>query len=187
MRNHGTWKLGEDGLPLAVSRLTKQLPGDAGPYTFYDLNSMFSNALDWHSIMEEMEQAATRIPDFFAANLIVGLEARGFALAGALALETGMGYLPIRKKGKLQGEVISESYNLEYGTDTIEIDPTCCYQKRVVVVDDVLATGGTLAAAERLIERAGGELIGHLVLVEIGLLAGRSRLSKPVAAVWKSI
>ena len=121
------------------------------------------------------------IADHYAGVVIdrvVGVEARGFILAAPVAYRFGAGFVPVRKPGKLPAEIASESYELEYGTDTLEIhrDGILAGQ-RVLVVDDVLATGGTAAATIRLIEGLGGSVIGLGFLLELGFLRGRERLT----------
>jgi adenine phosphoribosyltransferase len=108
---------------------------------------------------------------------VAGIEARGFILAAPVAYTLGAGFVPVRKQGKLPAETYSESYALEYGTATLEVhtdafDPT----DRVLIVDDVLATGGTAAATVSLIRRAGATVTGIVVLLELGFLAGRRKL-----------
>lgn len=108
---------------------------------------------------------------------VVGVEARGFIFAAPVALHCGAGFVPIRKPGKLPAEVEAEEYELEYGTDLIEIHrDAIAGGERVLIVDDVLATGGTAAAAVRLVQRLGGEVAGIAFLIELSFLAGRSRL-----------
>jgi len=105
---------------------------------------------------------------------VVGIEARGFILGAPLARELGIGFVPVRKPGKLPGAVIEESYALEYGTDRLQVHRDVLPAgARVLLVDDVLATGGTLAAAARLVSRLGLELVGGAVLMELAVLDGR--------------
>ncbi|TPW74240.1 adenine phosphoribosyltransferase [Schumannella soli] len=119
-----------------------------------------------------------------AYDVVAGVEARGFPLAAAIAARTGHGTLLLRKAGKLPGPVLRERYGLEYGTDTLEVRAdTVSPATRVLVVDDVLATGGTLAAAHRLIESANWSVVGTAVALELSDLAGRARLGAPVHAV----
>lgn len=110
-------------------------------------------------------------------TLVVGIESRGFILAAPIALQLGAGFIPIRKPGKLPYEVISAEYELEYGTDAIEMHiDAVAPGERVLIVDDVLATGGTAAAAARLVEQAGATVVGIGVMVELLFLDGRSKL-----------
>jgi len=116
---------------------------------------------------------------------ILGIEARGFIFGSAMALEMGVGFIPARKPGKLPWETVRETYQLEYGTDALEAHRDACLGRaRVLVVDDVLATGGTAQAAGQLVRRLGGELAGWSFLLELGFLPGRSRLTgAPASAI----
>lgn len=108
---------------------------------------------------------------------VLGIEARGFILAAPVAYRLGAGFVPVRKGGKLPWEVEKEEYVLEYGTDLLEIHGDAVETgQRVLVIDDVLATGGTAAAAVRLVERLGGEVAGIGFVLELAFLEGRSRL-----------
>ncbi|HEV7625621.1 MAG TPA: adenine phosphoribosyltransferase [Streptomyces sp.] len=112
------------------------------------------------------------------ATKVVGLEARGFILAAPVAVRAGVGFIPIRKAGKLPGATLAQSYELEYGTAEMEVhaeDLTA--DDTVLIVDDVLATGGTAEASLQLIRRAGARVAGLAVLLEIGFLGGRDRLT----------
>jgi adenine phosphoribosyltransferase len=112
------------------------------------------------------------------ATKVVGLEARGFILAAPAAVEAEVGFIPVRKAGKLPGAVHAVSYALEYGEAKLEIHQDSFLPgDRVLVVDDVLATGGTAAAAVEAIRRCGAEPVGVAVLLELGFLAGRARLA----------
>jgi adenine phosphoribosyltransferase len=108
---------------------------------------------------------------------VAGIEARGFILAAPVAAALGAGFVPVRKQGKLPAPTYAESYQLEYGTATVEVH-TDAFERgeRVLIVDDVLATGGTAAATASLVRRAGGEVAAISVLLELGFLGGRSRL-----------
>ncbi|MFJ8751029.1 adenine phosphoribosyltransferase [Streptomyces sp. NPDC102441] len=128
--------------------------------------------------------AFSALTDFFAelcvrhgATKIVGLEARGFILAAPVAVRSGIGFVPVRKAGKLPGATLGQTYELEYGTAEIEIHAEdLSADDRVMVIDDVLATGGTAEASLELIRRAGARVAGVSVLMELGFLAGRARL-----------
>jgi adenine phosphoribosyltransferase len=111
-------------------------------------------------------------------DVVAGVEARGFVVAAAIAYATGTGVVLVRKAGKLPRAVLSASYELEYGEATLEVhEDAFLAGQRVLVVDDVLATGGTAAAALELVERAGGTIVGCTVLMELAFLKGRARLS----------
>ena len=111
-------------------------------------------------------------------DVVAGVEARGFLFAGAVAIASGTGVVPIRKAGKLPWRTVSAAYELEYGEAVVEVhEDAFADHKRVLLVDDVLATGGTLAAAADLIGRAGGQLVGVSVVVELTALRGRGALA----------
>jgi adenine phosphoribosyltransferase len=110
-------------------------------------------------------------------DLIVGIESRGFILGAAMADRLGAGFVPVRKAGKLPGPTIRESYSLEYGTDTLEVHDDAIQQgQRVLIVDDLLATGGTAGAVRSLVRRLGADIAGFAFLVELGFLPGRQKL-----------
>jgi adenine phosphoribosyltransferase len=116
---------------------------------------------------------------FRGANVeyVVGIEARGYMLGAPVAYALGAGFIPVRKPGKLPGEKYSEEYELEYGTNTLEIHADALTRgKRVLVIDDLLATGGTMAATLRLLERLGAHIAGVGVLIELAALNGRAAL-----------
>ena len=109
---------------------------------------------------------------------VLGVEARGFIIAAPVAYRFGAGFIPIRKAGKLPWRVLSHSYQLEYGTDQLDVhEDALSRDDRVLIVDDVLATGGTAAAAVELVRKLGGDVVGVQVLIELSALAGRKRLS----------
>ncbi len=110
-------------------------------------------------------------------ELVVGIESRGFILAAPMAIHLGCGFIPVRKPGKLPAATLRQEYDLEYGSDAIEIhaDAVSAGQK-VLLVDDVLATGGTLAASWQLLKNLGADIVGVSVLAELGFLQGRERL-----------
>jgi adenine phosphoribosyltransferase len=119
---------------------------------------------------------------------VAGTESRGFILGSALARELGAGFVPLRKPGKLPGELLDEAYALEYGSDRLQMQADAVpVGTRVLLVDDVLATGGTLAAAARLLQRQGARLAGAAVLIELAALGGRQRweCAAPLQAVLR--
>ena len=108
---------------------------------------------------------------------VVGIEARGFILGGAIAHQLGLGFIPVRKKGKLPSAVIGQEYDLEYGTDTVEIHIDAVKEgEKVLLIDDLIATGGTAEAAVKLIARAGGNVTASSFVIELPELGGRQRL-----------
>ena len=126
-------------------------------------------------------QAVTDISDRFresGIDRVVGVEARGFILGAPVALELGAGFVPVRKAGKLPWAVVREEYELEYGTDKLEIHRDAIHpDERILVVDDVLATGGTAAATCRLVSALGGNVVALAVLIELPFLNGRDKLN----------
>ena len=140
---------------------------------FRDVTPLFSHADAFATVTTALSE-----PFDGSFQAVAGIEARGFALAGGIAIEQGVGVLTVRKAGKLPGEVLSESYALEYGEATLELRPSQLPGgTRVLVVDDVLATGGTAEATVTLLERAGYEVVGLAVLLELDGLGGRDRLA----------
>ncbi|MCJ0699971.1 adenine phosphoribosyltransferase [Frigoribacterium sp. CFBP9039] len=140
---------------------------------FRDVTPLFSHADAFATVTTALSE-----PFDGSFQAVAGIEARGFALAGGIAIEQGVGVLTVRKAGKLPGEVLSESYALEYGEATLELRPSQLPKgTRVLVVDDVLATGGTAEATVTLLERAGYEVVGLAVLLELDGLGGRDRLA----------
>ena len=140
---------------------------------FYDLTTVFQDPVEYGNIIEAMCEPFYRQK----VELVCSIEARGFILGSAIANELGAGFVPIRKPGKLPFRKIQESYNLEYGTDTLEIHEDAVEKgQKVLLVDDLLATGGTSAAAVELIKKCGGDILGVSFVVELGELKGRDKL-----------
>lgn len=129
-----------------------------------------------------LAEAVRRMAEPYKAgtvDVVVGAEARGFIFGTAIALALGAGFVPVRKKGKLPAETASVTYALEYGTDTIEMHADAVTSgTRVLMVDDLLATGGTMAASCELVEKAGGKIVGIEFLIELSFLEGRKALAK---------
>jgi adenine phosphoribosyltransferase len=114
----------------------------------------------------------------WGADLVVGPEARGYVVGAPLSYALGLGFVPVRKKGKLPAQTVSVTYDLEYGQDILEIHKDAILPgQKVVVADDLLATGGTMAATIELVQKLGGEVVGAAFFIELMLLNGRSRLS----------
>jgi adenine phosphoribosyltransferase len=129
---------------------------------------------------EAFEQSVLELSAPFEKNKpdrIVGIEARGFIFGGAMAHHLGVGFVPVRKPGKLPAETVKESYALEYGEDAVEVHRDAVTEgMQILIVDDLLATGGTAAAAARLVTRLGGEIAGMAFLIELCFLNGRGKL-----------
>ena len=140
---------------------------------FKDVTPMLKNAQAFAYVVEEIASYSKNF------DLVAGIEARGFILAAAVAGYAGKGFVPIRKSGKLPYLTHSETYGLEYGIDTLEIHQDAVLEgERVMLLDDVLATGGTLKAASKLIERCGGTIDCVAILLEISGLGGKAKFNK---------
>ncbi len=140
---------------------------------FYDISTLLAHAEAWHETIERLALVIEKEkPDVLA-----GIESRGFLLAAPLAMRLGMGFMMIRKKGKLPGKTIPYTYDLEYGTDTIEIQEDVIKPgQRVVMLDDLLATGGTMEAAVALMQQAGADVRRIACIIELNFLKGREKL-----------
>jgi len=141
--------------------------------TFKDFTPLLSDGPALRAVVKDIARRyAGRV------DVVVGIEARGFIFGAAVAYELGIGFVPVRKAGKLPGETHTETYDLEYGSAVIEIHTDALAQgSRTLVIDDILATGGTAAATCELIERAGAKVEAVEVLVELGFLSGRTKLA----------
>jgi adenine phosphoribosyltransferase len=140
---------------------------------FYDITTLLSDPRGFRDAVDAM--AAPYMGEDIDA--VVGIESRGFILGAAVANALGCGFVPIRKPGKLPSTTVKETYNLEYGTDTLEMhDDAVVKGSRVLIVDDVLATGGTAEAASKLVKAIGGDLRALAFLIELNFLNGRERL-----------
>jgi adenine phosphoribosyltransferase len=147
---------------------------------FYDISTLLAHAEAWQETVRMLVAAMTpHRPD-----LLVGIESRGFLVAAPLATVLGCGFVMVRKKGKLPGATIPHTYDLEYGTDTLEIQADAIAAgRRVAIVDDLLATGGTLAAAIRLCRMVGGNVVAAAAIIELAFLKGRARIDVPFTSV----
>ena len=141
---------------------------------FYDITTLLRDPIGFKATIDML---ATPYADQ-GIDAVIGIESRGFILGGAVAQRIGAGFVPIRKPGKLPAKALKESYDLEYGKDALEIHEDAIEKgQRVLIVDDVLATGGTAAAAAQLVRKLGGELHGLAFLIELLFLNGRSKLT----------
>ena len=140
---------------------------------FRDISPLLKSPEGWGAAMRQLGLFCERVnPD-----LIVGIESRGFIVGSALATQQRMGFVPVRKKGKLPGKVLGVDYTLEYGKDRLEIQSDAFEgNPKVLLVDDLLATGGTVKAASKLIERGGGQLVGCQFIIELSSLKGRDNI-----------
>lgn len=162
-----------DALSQRVDGLLRTVPDYPEPgVMFRDIMPLLADA---SALADVVTTLARDVPG--PVDLVAGMEARGFLLAAPVAVALGAGVVPVRKAGKLPGPVASQSYELEYGTATVEIQPfTVPRGARVLVVDDVLATGGTAAATVALLEECGASVVGLSFLVELEGLGGRALL-----------
>jgi len=158
---------------IIASRL-RDVPDFPQPgIVFKDIAPLLADAAAFGAAIDALAELSAA----YEADLIAGVEARGFLVAAALARAVDAGIVPVRKAGKLPPPVITASYDLEYGSAEIEVPTSILEGKQVFVVDDVLATGGTLAAAIGLLETAGASVSGVGVLLELGFLAGRAKIA----------
>ena len=161
-------------LPALISGLLRDVPDfPSAGVLFKDISPLLADQVGFRRCLDALAQA----PGAAEAELIAGVEARGFFVAAGLATVLGTGVLPVRKAGKLPPPTLRASYQLEYGQAEIEVPDGLLAGKRVFLVDDVLATGGTLAASADLLGRAGAAVLGLGVLVELAFLAGRDKLA----------
>jgi len=140
---------------------------------FKDITPLLADPAAFTALTDALAEIAANT----GATKVVGLEARGFILGAPVAVRAGLGFIPVRKAGKLPGATLGQTYDLEYGSAEIEVHAEDLFaDDRILIVDDVLATGGTAEASIQLIRRAGAEVAGLAVLMELGFLGGRARL-----------
>lgn len=162
-------------MSAALRNRVRDIPDFPTPgIVFKDLMPLIADPAAFRESIELLaEWARPRSPD-----LILGAEARGFIFGGALAYALGCGFVPARKPGKLPWDTVGLTYDLEYGTDTLEVHADAIGAgARVIVLDDVLATGGTAKAKIDLVEKLGGTVVGALFVIELTFLSGRDRLA----------
>jgi adenine phosphoribosyltransferase len=161
--------------PLAerIAGLLRDVPDFPKPgIVFKDIAPLLADGPAFDAVIHALAEASDG-----GADVVAGVEARGFLIAGALARELGCGLVPVRKAGKLPPPTLRRSYDLEYGSAEIEVPAGLLEGKRVVLVDDVLATGGTLRAAADLLADAGATVVGLAVILELSFLNGRATLA----------
>ena len=147
---------------------------------FYDLSTLLAHGPAWS---ETVRRLAVLV-DSHKPDLLAGIESRGFLVAAPLAHALGCGFIMVRKRGKLPGRTVAHEYALEYGTDQVEVQADAVAPgQRVVLLDDLLATGGTAAAAHSLLRRVGAEVAAAVFIIELRFLGGRARLDLPVASL----
>ena len=150
--------------------------------TFRDITTLLK---DGEAFREAIDAMKDLVKDE-AIDKVVGIEARGFILGAPLAYDLGVGFVPIRKPGKLPADTHSAEYELEYGSDTVEMHVDAIEKgEKVLIVDDLLATGGTGSAAVEICKNAGADVIGCLVLIELDGLNGRDKMSVPVYSLME--
>ena len=169
-----------DELTRLITTLVRDVPDypQAG-VVFKDITPLLADGKAFAAVIEALAET------YGPVDKVAGIEARGFIFAAPVACRLGAGFVPIRKKGKLPGVTFAQEYDLEYGTATIEVlTDAFAPGERVLVIDDVLATGGTARATADLVRRAGAQVTGLAVLLELSFLNGRARLADlPVSAL----
>jgi len=158
-----------------LKSLIREVPDFPKPgILFYDITTLLKNATGFRRVIDALSAhyCDTKV------DVVLGIEARGFIFAPALAYALNAGFVPVRKPRKLPAECVSVTYDLEYGTDTLEMHKDAVGNgHRVLIVDDLLATGGTAAAAARMVREAGGTVVGVGVVIELTFLSGRQKLA----------
>ncbi|KAL7271340.1 adenine phosphoribosyltransferase [Rhizina undulata] len=186
----------ESELPVLVSSLRSSLrkyPNFPSPgILFEDIMPIFSSPSTHSSLLRALElhvlsaHPPSLTPPFSGVDVVVGLEARGFLFGPSLALRIGAGFVPVRKAGKLPGECVKVGYSKEYGTDFFEMQKDAIKPgQRVIVVDDIIATGGSAKAAGDLVKLLGGDLVEYIFILELDFLKGREKLDAPVYTLLK--
>ncbi len=157
-----------------LKKLIREIPDHPKPgILFYDLTTLLQDKKGFHALVDKLCDHYASKP----VDIVAGIEARGFIFAPALAYRLGAGFVPVRKPKKLPWKTTSVTYQLEYGTDQLEIHQDAVKKgQRVLLCDDLLATGGTAAAAIDLVRQLGGEIVGAAFAVELNFLQGRKKL-----------
>jgi adenine phosphoribosyltransferase len=143
---------------------------------FYDISTLLAHADAWQVLSGRM----AKLIGTYQPDVLAGIESRGFLVAAPLALKLGLGFVMVRKQGKLPGATVAHTYDLEYGSDTIEIQEDAVQPgQRVVILDDLLATGGTMSAAADLFKKVGADVVATACIIELTFLNGRDKLGVP--------
>jgi adenine phosphoribosyltransferase len=159
---------------LLLSRIRDVRDHPEPGIVFKDITPLLADPAAFTALTDRLAEITVR----HGATKVVGLEARGFILGAPVAVRAGVGVIPVRKAGKLPGATLSQRYSLEYGSAEIEVHAEdLVAEDRVMIIDDVLATGGTAEASLQLVRRAGAQVVGLAVLMEVGFLGGRDRLA----------
>ncbi len=163
-----------------IESILKVVPDFPKPgIQFLDISPVLRNPRAFRVLIQEFERSLDQEFDKIAA-----IESRGFLIGSALAHNEHKGLVLVRKKGKLPGKTISHSYDLEYGSDTLEItEDAISPGEKILIVDDVLATGGTASATKQLVEKVGAEVVGFRFFIELGFLNGREKLGRPTTSL----
>jgi len=166
---------------IDLRQLIREIPDFPKPgVLFYDIGTLLAHGNAWHAAVTRL----TAVLRPLKVDVLVGIESRGFLVAAPLAAMLGIGFVMVRKKGKLPGKTIPHTYKLEYGEDTIEIQEGVLQPgQRAVICDDLLATGGTAAAAVALTRLVGAEVIRAAFIIELGFLNGRTKLDVPITSL----
>ncbi len=169
----------DDALAGHLVRLIRDVPDFPKPgIVFKDISPLLADHDGLSAVVRALAEAAVDSKGRCLVDKVVGIEARGFILGAPVALALGAGFVPVRKAGKLPGPTHRVSYALEYGEAVLEVHADAIRPgERVLIVDDVLATGGTVAATRSLVEDCGGEVAGAAILMELSFLAGRETLA----------
>ena len=159
----------------------RQIPDFPKPgILFYDISTLLAHGPAWRETVDRVADAVRA----YRPDLLAAIESRGFIFAAPVAYQLNIGFTMVRKVGKLPGAVVSHAYDLEYGSDTLQVaEGLIPAGSRVVLIDDLLATGGTAQAAVELIRKVGADVVGAAFLIELMGLKGRSRLSVPMTTL----
>lgn len=165
---------------MDLKSLIREVPDFPKPgINFYDITTLLKQPAGWRTTIDEVSARYAATP----ADIVVGIESRGFFFAPTLAYSLKAGFVPVRKPGKLPAETVDVEYALEYGTDKLQIHKDAIQPgQRVLIFDDVLATGGTASAVAKLVEGLGGQVVALGFLIELTFLKGRDKL--PGRDVW---